>query len=64
MDNLHDRALEVARQTLAADAEFPELIELARLLLEATLNNHSLANCGESTSREATELSREPSIGP
>jgi len=41
MDKLHDRALEVARQTLAPDPEFPELIELARQLLEATLRKNS-----------------------
>jgi hypothetical protein len=34
MDELHDLALEVARQILAPDPEFPELIELAKQLQE------------------------------
>ena len=34
MDKLHDLALEVARQIVAPDSEFPELFELARQLQE------------------------------
>jgi hypothetical protein len=38
MDKLHDLALEAARQILAADPEFPELIELARQLQETAFS--------------------------
>jgi hypothetical protein len=56
MDKLHDLALEVARQTLAPDPEFPELIELARELLKATLREQSL----DSANSEAAEWRRFP----
>jgi len=58
VDNLHDRALEVARQTLAPNPEFPELIDVARLLLEAALWQNS-PDYGDSTSQEDTDLSPE-----
>lgn len=54
MDNLHDRALEVARQILVSDPEFPELIEIARLLLEGNLGKDS-SDCEESTSQQDTD---------
>jgi hypothetical protein len=37
LEELHDLALEVARQTLAADSEFPQLMGLAKQLISSHL---------------------------
>jgi hypothetical protein len=50
LEELHDLALEVARQTLAADSEFPQLMGLAKQLIVATLG------------RESTRLSKTPEL--